>query len=265
MISPTKLPAKFLFGLPGPDQAAGNKRQRGVTMLLAILVLSSITAIAFSLATIIFIEIRTSGDVARTEPTLYASVAITEEAIFKVKRSAPDCISPGNPANCLAYDANIGSVTISNPILQLFSTTPLIEIFNPTLKKVYQIVDPNNIFGGANYGQVKVGCLQPLGTAVSVILDQIDPNTGNRVNGYASDVINCATSYTPSFVLIPSQQYEMTIQNQSNATSATVSIDSFAADGSTPQGLPYVGLTVLDITASYSGLTRQYRVKIPEQ
>jgi len=45
-------------------------RQSGVTLLLAILILSSIMAISFSLATILFVEIRTSGDFIRTEPAI---------------------------------------------------------------------------------------------------------------------------------------------------------------------------------------------------
>ncbi len=237
--------------------------QRGVTMLLAILVLSSITAIAFSLATVIFIEIRTSGDVVRTEPTLYASQAITEEALFKVKRGIADC--PGS--TCLAYDNSLNGVVLNSPgpSVQYYSPSPLIEVFKPNSTKVYEIVDPTNVFGGANYGKVSITYLSPSsGVAVSVTVDQIDPTSGNRTASFATADLNTATP-SATFNLTPSMQYEMTIQNSNQSTSATISVDTYKNDGSTAQGLPYVGQTVLDITASFSGLTRKYEVKIPDQ
>ncbi len=235
--------------------------QRGVTMLLAILVLSSITAIAFSLATIIFIEIRTSGDVSRTEPTLYASQAITEEALYKVKRSVADC--PANP--CLAYETDINGIRLDNPppTIQFYSSSPLIEVFKPDASKIYQLVDPNNLFAGGSFGKVDIAYLNPSsGVSVSISIVEIDPNTGDQ-NNLTGSTLNTATP-TVLYNLNPSRQYEMTIQNNSSDTSAMFSISSYAANGTTPQGLPYVGLTVLDITARYSGLTRKYQVKIPE-
>jgi hypothetical protein len=236
--------------------------QRGVTMLLAILVLSAITAISFSLATIVFIEIRTSGDVMRTEPTLYASQAITEEALFKVKRSAP-----------VMYTANLNGIVLDNPapVEVPYSSSPLIVILKASTTKQYQMVNPDNLFNGGGYGKLVVTLVNAVGTSIDVSVDQINPVTGNRDAGYAGahltaasptlTVLGCASSLT---CISPTMQYELNIQNIDPVLSATVSIETYKADGTTPQGLPHVGQTVLDIVASYAGLTRKYEVKIPE-
>src|SRR5512141_2858685 len=62
--------------------------QQGVTLLLGLLIFTGVIAISFSVATIIFVEIKASGDVLRTEPSFYEAFASTEEALFRVKRNA---------------------------------------------------------------------------------------------------------------------------------------------------------------------------------
>lgn len=88
--------------------------QKGVTLLLAVLVLSAITAISFSLATIVFIEIRASGDVTRTEPALYGTQAEIEEVIYKVKRTIPDDSQSAtwpSGKNYSSFNSNFGDCT----------------------------------------------------------------------------------------------------------------------------------------------------------
>lgn len=85
------------------------KNQQGVTLLLAILILSSIIAISFSFASIVLIEIRASGDVTRTEPTYYAAQGIVEQTIFKIKRGVPDTVNKDN-------DYNYGTCNSNTPV-----------------------------------------------------------------------------------------------------------------------------------------------------
>src|SRR3989338_7787337 len=79
--------------------------QAGVTLLLALLVLSAILAIRFSLATILLTEVKSSGDLIRTEPAFYAAEGITEEALYKIKRQVP----PGS----FAYTTKLGAVVLN--------------------------------------------------------------------------------------------------------------------------------------------------------
>jgi hypothetical protein len=234
------------------------RRQAGVTMLLAILVLSAITAVSFSLATIMFIELRSSGDVFRTEPTLYASEAITEEAIFKIKRSAPV-----NYATCIPAATPCTGSVLDNPppTVQLYGGSPLVEVISPSSTKQHQIVNPNDVFGGAGYGKLIVTFLNAgPGLSVNVSVDQIDPISGTRTSAGSTTL---STNSPWTLALQSTYQYELNVQDSNATTSATVAIDTYAPDGVTRQGLPYIGQTVLDIIASYAGLTRKYEVKIP--
>lgn len=233
-------------------------RQKGIAMLLAILVLAAITAVSFSLATIMFVEIRTSGDVFRTEPTLYASEAITEEALFKVKRNAPITYT-----TCLPVATPCTGVVLNNPppLVQLYNSSPFVEVISPSTTKQYQIVDPNNVFGGSGYGKLII-TLQSTGLSATATVDQIDPVSGDRLPSYGSTTLSANIPWT--LIVQPSYQYELNITNTSSGNSIIVSVDTYASDGTTRQGLPYIGQTVLDIIASYAGLTRKYEVKIPE-
>jgi Tfp pilus assembly protein PilE len=98
--------------------------QQGVTLLLSILVLAAILAISFSLASVAFVEIRSSGDLVRTEPTYYSADAISEQALFKVKRNATD--------TQLTYDSNLNKVNLTSS--ESFTNT---AIFQTTVSKTY--------------------------------------------------------------------------------------------------------------------------------
>ncbi len=115
-------------------------KQAGVTLLLAILVLSAITAIAFSLATIVFIEIRASSDLQRTEPALYATQSVIEEAILKVKRGVPD--SNANGKDFSVFNSLFGSCSTPNAS-NLNSTVLSTNLCSLNLDPVYNDVVPS--------------------------------------------------------------------------------------------------------------------------
>lgn len=93
-------------------QQDSSSSQSGVTLLLSILVLSAIVAISFSFASIILTEIRSSGDVARTEPAYYAVEGVVEQTIFKIKRSIPP--NSSDPSN--TYNFDFGSCNSDSPV-----------------------------------------------------------------------------------------------------------------------------------------------------
>src|SRR6185295_13635472 len=80
--------------------------QEGVTLLLAILILASVLAISFSLTTILFVEIRSSNDLIKTEGALYGATGVGEEAFFNLARQVP------NPGYITAFNNN---VTLTGP------------------------------------------------------------------------------------------------------------------------------------------------------
>jgi hypothetical protein len=240
--------------------------QSGVSLLLAVLVLAAITAVAFSLATIVFIEIRSSGDAKRTEPALYATFGVTEEALFQYKRfytpvskgdfNVPTCDGPKYSDVCL----------INNVTLTLPGTQPLSFDNNPRVEYVAEsstISIPMYIAGdySQQYSQIQI---------------QVLPNSNLTAVTASFNITfqdNSTTSVTPFPVspgqpntftqFLPSGQYELIIQNQDPYNPVYVSLVTTRVSGQEPSGLPFVGEQVLRIVADYLGLTRTYQVKIP--
>jgi Tfp pilus assembly protein PilX len=266
-------------------QATSNKlraSQSGVTLLLAILILSAIMAISFSIATILFIEIRTSSDLLRTEPALYAAEAVTEEALFKFKRELPTC--PTRAPNCFtAYPTSIGNVRLDQPSVPTESSTsnPIFQIkvsktsnsFTNTSYR-YPLFDPQNPTGGSNFGRVKLTYLQTGNSApLTVYICQFDPTStyGSPVcsNPSGSELywlLNNSSLTAGSLItqdLNPILQQELIFVN-STGQDVYVQVETFGTGpGYAPKGIPYIGETAVDISAGNGPVTRKVRVKIP--
>lgn len=117
------------------------QEQAGVTLLLAVLILSAVTAISFSLATVAFVEIRASADVVRSEPALYVTQGQIEEAIFKVKRQIPDADS-----RYTVFNANFGTCDGNSATSTINSVKVNSRLCDRNLDNIYYAVvtTPNN-------------------------------------------------------------------------------------------------------------------------
>ncbi len=260
-----------------------NNSQDGVTLLLAVLILAAITAIAFSLAAIITIEIRSSGDVLRTEPALYAVQAVTEEALFKYKREVTDAdldVAAGDAAGdntgCEPASLDVcttdGAATFNRvsldpiPAARKFDPAPRVDVIAPGVTEHYLFIEPDRPqFFGHAYDSISI-------TKLNSTIDGAAKFTNCHQD------VTCATF--PSYVLtqndpvnfpiIDDGQYEMAVCNgqydasgfcvSSTDTPLLVQIDAVRADNE--HLIPLLDAT-LDITASYLGLTRKYTVQVP--
>lgn len=259
--------------------------QQGVTLLLALLALSAIMAIAFSLAAVLLVEIKVSGDLLRTEPAIYAASAVTEEALFTVRRGYPRCFSQPC-SNQFFYSTQLGQVDMNNPkptenllndaILQdevLATSNSIINTRNR-----YALYDPSNINVPGNYAQLMVTYKDTgKGGQIHVYVCQFKapinflptdpPIDCNNPNG--SDMLYKDTSplnqgqSTPTITLDPNKQQELIIYSTGPTADRFVQIEAFGPGGA-PKGVPYFGETVVDINAQHGGVTRAFRVKIPE-
>lgn len=235
--------------------------------MLAVLVLAAITAVAFSLATIVFIEVRSAGDAARTEPALYATLGVTEEALFQYKRAYDPIVGlQMNVPTCAPSSQNIcnlNGVTLSMPGTQpiAFDNSPREEFIGAGVTKVLPMYVVNN-YDDQQYQFVQVDVLpntSDAGVDISTNIyesDQIDPIPG--FSGTASPGSPFSSSGFQS-----SGQYELIITNQSSTQDLNVSITTTRVGNAQPGGLPYIGEQVLRIMANYVGLTRTYQVRIP--
>ena len=106
-------------------QQQSRKNQSGITMILALLVLGAVTALSFSIAAVTYIELRASGDVLHTEPALYATQGIMEEAIFRIKRGVSGAESYFG--TCRANVGDNGQV-VTSPVTNIQVKTGLCYI-----------------------------------------------------------------------------------------------------------------------------------------
>lgn len=270
-----------------------DKRQEGVTLMLAVLILAAIMAIALSLSAITFVEIRSSGDLLRTEPTFYAADAVAEEALYKVKRNVPD--------NQLSYSGSLNGVSLDDPSPSESATsTPILQVAVSTSNNSFDNTKNHYLLYNAlcpqcsasGYGRLKITYL-PTGNTSDVLhayLCEFDPTktidpTGSTSGAYltlpCSDKTDTQSGYwkvidntlisgdtrdtalgSPWPAINPNLQQELILYN-TGTHDIYVEIDAYADDGSTPKGLPLVGQTAVDINASSAGVIRKIRTLIP--
>lgn len=224
------------------------KSEEGVTLLLAILVLSAITAIVFSIAAIAINEIKTSSDLTRTEPVLSAAEAVAEDSLFKLVRglgSVSGCISPSS--------TTIAGVTVTT-CASYYLDNPYSFNLAADAERDFYLYNPTDQTQPPGYTQVSV---------------QITSGSTGTVYFCAASVANCIatpdatqtisvagpTTWTSS-ALTTTQQYQLMIVNGSGGISGyTVT--------STPNGLP-AGTTTIQDSGKNQGVTRKLQITVPQ-
>lgn len=249
------------------------ENQRGVSLMLAVLVLAAITAIAFSLSTIVLIELRASGDVVRSEPALYATLGVTEEAMFQYKRFVGDpyaeTTSQFDVPSCSSDQEGDSDIcTLGGVQLTLPGTQPLVEDDVPRLETVHAgqtVTIPMYQLNSwdVQYSNVEVE-LVPIGSdgTLTATLRSIDVD-GNVDQAQFGQIKEGGGSATTSDFL-GDRQYELVLHNSSIENNMLVSIITYGPGFLNPRkGLPFIAKRVLKVVADYAGMTRTYRVQIP--
>ena len=85
--SPTRLAVRVGSSRDGARQVANRSREEGITLLIAIVILSSVLFITFSLSSVILREIGAARATLQTEPAISGSDAGSEVGIYAVVRN----------------------------------------------------------------------------------------------------------------------------------------------------------------------------------
>lgn len=259
------------------------QRQKGVTLLLGMLIMGSLLAISLSVATILLVEIKSSGDLALTETVYQGSLAVGEEKLFEYKRNVPSGSTTPTTA--------VGSkVSIDIPVVSS-TTTPIVQIkipkedtnFTSASVKLF-VYDPVNSAGPSNYGLIKVTYLSTGATQNLVVyLCEFDPLHGLFTAGgskppttacqssdsayeywpYGSQTLTSNSTLSQS--IISTKQQMIIIYNASSSLNdAYVQIQTFAdSEGTIPKGLPFSGYKTININAKNSGINRKIQFLMP--
>lgn len=253
--------------------------QSGVSLMLSVLVLAAITAISFSLATIVFIELRASGDVVRSEPSLYATLGITEEALFQYKRfvnerSGGGTVETLNVETC--YPAKQAVCELGDVTFDAGQDVELLSYDDPT--KIQTVLAGETItlplFDNINsyepvYKQIELEMVpanhnQRLGVKIRSIRES-DGYTWYSYEGELTE----GQPMTRTEMSLDNHQHDLILDNSEGMGNVfytpenfLVSIKSTDVNGN-PKGLPFIGRKVLKVVADHLGITRTYLVDIP--
>ncbi len=266
--------------------------QAGVTLLLAILILSSIMAISFSLAAILFTETKSSADLIRSEPAYYGANGVAEDAIFKVKRKTCS-------GGC-TYTTNFSNnVSMPVPPVQTSTTTPIFQDVIPANStfdsaKMYDLSNSTTGLGASGYSKITITYIDT-GTndTLNIWLCQFDPTFGVDPTGELPGTYNTkACSYTDTTLhgpnstsywlhpnvtltrsggsitwtdLDPTKQQKLILFNPGSTNNIVVNIETFIGSDPNyiPTGLPYAGETAVEINTINASVGRKIRVVIP--
>lgn len=253
-------------------------RQAGVSLMLAVLVLSAVTAIAFSLTTIVFIELRAASDIVRGEPALYATLGMTEQALFQYKRYVNGPKEEQNVlkvTTCAPVNLNvckIGSVDFSNkpPVLREYEEVPKLVTINNGSTVSIPLHDGSTY--KPRYSKVELQ-LVPIGNQAGNLEVQVwrmSPSGVASVPETSFFIAESDSVKTTNLSTTEELQYELRLISTGSNTGTTspknflLSITTYAASDSNQKlGIPYVGKRALDVVANYLGVNRTYRVYIP--
>ena len=271
-----------------PTRASGlvskSANQQGVTLLMAILLLAAITSISFSLATVLFIEVRNSQDLLHTSSALYGANGVAEQALFNLRRHVP---SPSYVSNFSNNTSLAGTPTMSSTSSPIFQDIVAAgSTFTATTNK-YDFCSVSNGSNGCGYSKLILTYL-PTGNTDALVayLCQFDPN--HDYSGLPCDDINNSaywitttngstdggTTYPNGTLITPSTPIAHTTWNLNSSlqqelilfTSSSnpiyVSLQTFDSSGN-PYGLPLEGKTSVDINAINSTTGRKIQVVVP--
>ncbi len=249
-------------------------RQQGVTLLLSILLLAAITTIAFSLAVVGFAEISTSDDLARTEPVLYYSLGVAEEATYGMKRGeatlkaslgsecassfvayhiqTPDLMSTQTKVcNISPSSGGIGVTEITVPV-NTYSSAPRVYVYDPATNSTDISGYTSIVFKKTsnNLGVVRV-YLCPLSANCG---DPTSPS--NQTAGWLNPSGTLLDYNTPSSAITDGKPYEIVFVNSGSAK-------EYVEITTAPKGLPYLNKESVEIQSAYGRLIRRIRVLVP--
>lgn len=246
--------------------------QRGVTLLLSVLLLSAITTIAFSLAVVGFAEITTSNDLFQTEPIFYYSLGVAEEGTYALKRgvaAVKSSLGSECDTNFVNYTVGTGSNVSSKTKVCNFNSNTNVEVAVPqnnynSAVRLYAY-DPNaNNTSSSGYTSLTFRKTSNNGGSVQLYIcplsvDCADPTPpSNQITGWSpagTTLAYGAPAYSAPSPTVPSEIVLI------NSTGPKEYVEVVSA----PKGLPYLSKEAIEIQSAYGRLIRRLRVLVPLQ
>lgn len=233
--------------------AGSDKSQRGVTLLLTLMILAAISAIVFSISIITLNEVKTSSDEINSEPAITAAEGKAEDMLYTDIRGL-DTSCTGTPLNETFPSSGVRS-TFENSYYYPGTYNVTVPASSSLALYLYDPCLPGN---PAHYTSIMVQLGIP-GNA-NVALCSWALATCQTSPDVASDALSAGQS-TPAYSLDPSSQYQLILTN----TTAAPESFGLTTTSDTPAivtGMPAPFITIIT-TGSLGGVTRKIQTLLP--
>ena len=224
--------------------------QAGVTLLLTILILGTITITVFSVAAITLNEIKTSSDLGRSEPAITAAEATTEDYLYMLEQTVG---SPATSCTFPSVDSTFANGVSTAACADYYFSNPYSFSLAGSGEQDFYLYDPANQNNPPGYTSVSI--TMNSGNAADVWL--CDFSTSNCTSGSPTASLTNGSATVNFNSLDPASKYIIIIQNN-----AGPAVDSFTIS-SAPNGLPS-GITTVKATATNKGVTRKIQTTVPQ-
>lgn len=247
------------------------RSQSGITLLLSVLLLAAVTTIAFSLAAVGFAELATSEDLAKTEPILYYSLGVAEEATYGMKRgvsSIKTALGSECDSNFIAYTLDAGNPTTTKTKVCNLNASSDVEVSVPqntfnTAVRLYVYNPTTNSTSSSGYTSLSFKKTSNNGGSVQLYICPLSVDCGdptppsNQTSGWTT--LGTALTYNNTVSApSPTVPSEIVFINSSGPK-------EFVEVISAPKGLPYLSKEGIEIQSAFGRLIRRLRVLVPVQ
>ena len=224
--------------------------ERGVTLLLAVLILAAITAIVFTAAAIAVNQVRVGGDLIKSEPAITAAEAGTEDLLYYAVRGVGSYST-----NCAAPTVStILSITV-NSCLNPYLADPYQFSLASNGEKDFYLYNAVTQGGAPGYTNISV----TLTSGISATVDICSWTSTTCIGSPDVATLNLSTGQTQSAVLNASASigYQVIFLNNVGSTGDTFTVTT------TPNGMPS-GTATLEVTGANNGVTRKIQTILPQ-
>lgn len=236
------------------------ERQRGVTLLMSIMILAALTAIVFSLSAVAINELKTSANVTNTEPAIIGAEAVAEDLMFQYTRGTnPSCNTTSTATlNYLSTGANVSVSSVTSYYYDGAQTFALSSGGEQDLY-MYNPCSPGTAPGYESL-TVQLGPTSGASAVVNVCTWASTTCSASSDLGMAEPIAS-GGAYTFSG-LDPGTQYQMAIENNGSAVDQ-FSLTTTSNNPSVITGMPATQVTI-QTTGSKGGQTRKLQTTLPQ-
>lgn len=230
------------------DRRFCNPGTGGVTLILAVLILAAVSAISFSVGTLVLRELKSSRQLSQSEPVIVSAEAGAETALFFRMRKLADQYVSSCPSSDQGTLSNGSTYSVCNDyydnpyIFETHSSDPeVVLLIDPS--------DPNNVAAGYSSLTINATSSSP-GVIAQLIVEAYDLSATSTIAAWGTISIPGSTTLD----LDPQKSYAVFLRPASSG-----SVSGSMTGNSGTKGIPSKTPTITS-AGSNSALVRKLKI-----